>query len=139
MGLKACKLEPLLSSLELPLHLAAFLHFSLLQQFMNCTASVLLQFLLSLPQFSSFPIFCLLSLFHFSYSLPCNLLDSSLCHLGRHPWVDSALLRPAAILVSPDSSERHSYWPKTQLCLSKMLLDHQISAHGCSTTSCFLP
>ena len=48
-------------------------------------------------------------------------------------------LRPTALLVSPDSSERHSCWPETQLCLPKMLLDQQIFAHECSVASYFLP
>ena len=41
--------------------------------------------------------------------------------------------------MSPDSLERNSHWPKTQLCLPEMLLDQQISTHECSTTSYFLP
>ena len=41
--------------------------------------------------------------------------------------------------MSPDSLERHWYWPEAILCLPKMLLDQQISTRECSTASYFLP
>ena len=66
------------------------------------------------------------------------MLDSSLCYLGRYPWVDYALLGLSALPMSLDSSERHSYWPETQLCLPEMLLDQHISSHGCLVSSCFV-
>ena len=68
------------------------------------------------------------TLFYFLELPPCNTLDSSLCHLVKHPWIDSALLEPTALLGSPDSLERHSYWLETQLCFPEMLLDQKISA-----------
>ena len=55
--------------------------------------------------------------------LHCNLLDFSLRHLGKHSWIDSALLGSAALLVSPNYSERHLYWPETHMCLPEMLLN----------------
>ena len=128
---QACRLiYPLSSSILLSPPTAQFapLLFQSLQPNLNYSTCFLFQFLL--PQlfksFSSLFLFYFLSLFYFLELPPNNPSYSSLCHLGRHPWIDSSLLGLTTLLVSPDFSERHSYWPETQLCLPEMLLDQQL-------------
>ena len=100
----------LLQFFSLHLLLSMYLFpFQSLQSSLNYLTCFLYQFLLlQISQsFSSLLILCFLHLFHFLELPPCNPLGSSLCHLGKHPWIDSALLGPTPLLVSPNSLERH--------------------------------
>ena len=74
-----------------------------------------------------------------SKSDPFNPSDSSFCHFGISPWVDSAWLGLGTLLESPDSSKRHWCWTETQLCLFGMLLAQQTTDHVCSGAFCFPP
>ena len=74
-----------------------------------------------------------------SESQPFNPSDSFLCHLGMHPWADSAWLRQATLPESPNSLKRHWYWSKTKLYLLGMLLAQKTSAHVCLAASYYPP
>ena len=63
----------------------------------------------------------------------------SLCHLGRNPYTDFALIGPVVPPEFPYSLEMHWYWPETHLCFPRMMLAQQTFVHECSTVFCSLP